>query len=82
MYRGGVPLQNHFTQRFNFGPPYFHVPLLLRHKKGTYNFGIVRDIIYIFKKLRRNIESGMENTADELMSDIRFWTTHKGDMPQ
>ena len=35
-----------------------------------------------FKKSRRNIYSGAEKTADELMSAIKFSTTPKVDLPQ
>ena len=31
--------------------------------------------------LRRKIYTGVEETADESMSAIRFWTTPKGDLP-
>ena len=35
-----------------------------------------------FKKSRRNISSGVQNTAYDLMSAMHFWTTPKGYLPQ
>ena len=49
--------------------------------KGTNTFWRVRYLIVVFNKLGRNISSGLENTEDELMSDIHFCTTCKGDIP-
>ena len=33
-----------------------------------------------FNKSRKKIDSGVEDTADESISDIRFWTTLKDDL--
>ena len=41
----------------------------------------MRGVIGRFNKLRRKISSGVLKTADKLVSSIRFWNTHKGDLP-
>ena len=48
--------------------------------KGTDNFWKIRELIDGFKKLCRQIGSGVEKMADELMSAIRFCTTPKVDL--
>ena len=45
-------------------------------------FLIVTDLIHSFNKLGRKFSLGVENTAYDSMSAIRFWTTPKGDLPQ
>ena len=50
--------------------------------KGLDTFCRVWGFIGRFKKLRRNIYSGVEKMPDELMSAIRFRTTSNDGIPQ
>ena len=49
--------------------------------KGTDDFWKVGGLIDRFNESRRKIASGLEKTADESMSAIRFCTTLKGYLP-
>ena len=49
--------------------------------KGTDNFWKIRGLIDRFNDSRSQIDSGVEKTADESMSAIRFRITPKGELP-
>ena len=49
--------------------------------KGTNNFWKIRGLIDGFNDSLRQIDSGVEKTADESMSAIKIPTTPKGDLP-
>ena len=55
---------------------YFYSPSV----RGADTFWRVRGIIGRFNRSRRNISSGVEKTADESISYIKFWTTSKGNL--
>ena len=66
-----------FKEFRKFWPCSFVDPLV----KVTDNFWKIRGLIDGFNESRRKIASGKDKTTDESISDIRFCTTPKGDLP-